>query len=144
MAGEVFRRVDPAITFTPLVADGDVVAAMTPIATVEGPARNLLAGERVALNLLQHLSGVATVTALRRRGARLEGAHRGHSQDHTGAARAGEGGGTSRRRTNRRWADRWRADQGQPPGGGRRCDRIACAVALARQGRRTPCVSRSK
>ena len=62
MAGEVFRRVDPAITFTLLVADGDVVAAMTPIATVEGPARSLLAGERVALNLLQHLSGVATVT----------------------------------------------------------------------------------
>ena len=44
MAGEVFRRVDPAITFTPLVADGDAVAAMTPIATVEGPARSLLAG----------------------------------------------------------------------------------------------------
>ena len=35
VAGEVFRRVDPAITFTQLVADGDVVAAMTPIATVE-------------------------------------------------------------------------------------------------------------
>ena len=63
VAGEVFRRVDPAITFTSLVADGDVVEAMTPIATVEGPARSLLAGERVALNLLQRLSGVATLTA---------------------------------------------------------------------------------
>jgi nicotinate-nucleotide pyrophosphorylase (carboxylating) len=63
VAGEVFRRVDPAIAFTPLVADGDVVAAMTPIATIEGPARSLLAGERVALNLLQRLSGVATLTA---------------------------------------------------------------------------------
>jgi nicotinate-nucleotide pyrophosphorylase (carboxylating) len=63
VAGEVFRRVDPAITFTPLVADGDVVPAMTPIATVEGPARGLLAGERVALNLLQRFSGVATITA---------------------------------------------------------------------------------
>ena len=63
VAGEVFRRVDPAISFTPLVADGDAVAAMTPIATVEGPARSLLAGERVALNLLQRLSGVATLTA---------------------------------------------------------------------------------
>jgi nicotinate-nucleotide pyrophosphorylase (carboxylating) len=62
-AGEIFRRVDPAITFTPVVADGDAVAGMTPIATVEGPARSLLAGERVALNLLQRLSGVATVTA---------------------------------------------------------------------------------
>jgi nicotinate-nucleotide pyrophosphorylase (carboxylating) len=63
VAGEVFRRVDPTIVFTPLVADGDAVAAMTPIATVEGPARSVLAGERVALNLLQRLSGVATLTA---------------------------------------------------------------------------------
>jgi nicotinate-nucleotide pyrophosphorylase (carboxylating) len=63
VAGEVFQRVDPAMTFTPLVQDGQQVAAMTPIATVAGPARSLLAGERVALNLLQRLSGVATVTA---------------------------------------------------------------------------------
>lgn len=63
VAGEVFRRVDPAITFTPLVADGDAVPAMTPIATVEGPARSLLTAERVALNLVQRLSGVATATA---------------------------------------------------------------------------------
>jgi nicotinate-nucleotide pyrophosphorylase (carboxylating) len=63
VAGEAFRRVDPAIAFTPHIADGDTVAAMTPIATVEGPARSLLAAERVALNLLQRLSGVATVTA---------------------------------------------------------------------------------
>ena len=63
VAGEVFRRVDPTIIFTPLVADGDAVAQMTPIATIEGPARSLLAGERVALNLLQRLSGVATLTA---------------------------------------------------------------------------------
>ncbi len=63
VAAEVFRRVDPAITFTPLVADGDAVMAMTPIATVEGPAPSLLAAERVALNLVQRLSGVATVTA---------------------------------------------------------------------------------
>jgi nicotinate-nucleotide pyrophosphorylase (carboxylating) len=63
VAGEVFQRVDPAVIFTPLVHDGQQVAAMTPIATVGGPARSLLAGERVALNLLQRLSGVATVTA---------------------------------------------------------------------------------
>ena len=63
VAGEVFRRVDPAIAFTPLVADGDAVLAMTPIATVEGPARSLLTAERVALNLVQRLSGVATATA---------------------------------------------------------------------------------
>ena len=63
VAGEVFRRVDATIVFTPLVTDGEAVAAMTPIATIEGPARSLLAGERVALNLLQRLSGVATLTA---------------------------------------------------------------------------------
>jgi nicotinate-nucleotide pyrophosphorylase (carboxylating) len=70
VAGEILRRVDPTIIFTPLVADGDTVAAMNPIATVEGLARNLLTGERVALNLLQRLSGVATLTALCRCSAR--------------------------------------------------------------------------
>ncbi|MFT4041320.1 MAG: carboxylating nicotinate-nucleotide diphosphorylase [Thermomicrobiales bacterium] len=62
-AQEVFAQVDPALTFTPLVADGDVVPTMTPIARVTGNARSILAGERVALNLLQRLSGVATLTA---------------------------------------------------------------------------------
>ncbi len=63
VAAEVFRRVDSATSFTPLVRDGDMVTAMTPIATIEGSARSVLAAERVALNLLQRLSGVATVTA---------------------------------------------------------------------------------
>ena len=63
VAGEVFRRVDPAITFTPLVTDGDAVQTMTPIAIVEGRAQSLLTAERVALNLVQRLSGVATATA---------------------------------------------------------------------------------
>ncbi len=62
-AAEVFRRVDPAVLFVPVVADGDRVEARTPIATVSGPARSILAGERVALNILQRLSGVATLTA---------------------------------------------------------------------------------
>jgi Quinolinate phosphoribosyl transferase, N-terminal domain len=48
VAGEVFRRVDASVVFTPLVTDGEAVAAMTPIATIEGPARSLLAGERVS------------------------------------------------------------------------------------------------
>jgi nicotinate-nucleotide pyrophosphorylase (carboxylating) len=63
VAGDVFRRVDPTVTFTPLVANGDRVAAMTPIATVSGPARSILTAERLALNLVQRLSGVATLTA---------------------------------------------------------------------------------
>jgi nicotinate-nucleotide pyrophosphorylase (carboxylating) len=62
-AAAAFTRVDPAVIFIPLVNDGDRVAPMAPIATVSGPARSLLAAERVALNLLQRLSGVATETA---------------------------------------------------------------------------------
>lgn len=59
----VFARVDPAIDFETLVADGDEVTPGTVIATVAGPARSLLVAERTALNLLQRLSGVATITA---------------------------------------------------------------------------------
>ncbi len=63
VAAAVFRRVDPSVVFTPLVADGTRVEGGQPIATVEGAARSLLVGERTALNLLQRLSGVATLTA---------------------------------------------------------------------------------
>lgn len=50
-------------TFTAQSADGDRVAAGDTLATVAGPARAVLAAERTALNLLTHLSGVATLTA---------------------------------------------------------------------------------
>ncbi len=59
----VFQRVDSTVSFTPLVADGQHVAAFTPLARVSGPARSLLTAERTALNLMQRLSGVATITA---------------------------------------------------------------------------------
>jgi nicotinate-nucleotide pyrophosphorylase (carboxylating) len=62
-AGAAFRLVDPSLRFTPAIADGDAVTAGALLATVEGPARGLLTGERVALNFLGHLSGVATATA---------------------------------------------------------------------------------
>jgi nicotinate-nucleotide pyrophosphorylase (carboxylating) len=58
-----FRLVDPSLHFTAAVADGDAVDAGALLATIEGPARSLLTGERVALNFLGHLSGVATATA---------------------------------------------------------------------------------
>lgn len=51
-----------AMTFSPLVADGDMVAAGDVLARVEGPAAALLTAERTALNLLQRLSGIATAT----------------------------------------------------------------------------------
>jgi len=62
-AGAAFRLADPSLRFTPAIADGDAVTAGALLATVEGPARGLLTGERVALNFLGHLSGVATATA---------------------------------------------------------------------------------
>lgn len=60
---EVFRKLDPWVQFTPLAHDGNTVQAGAIIAQVEGKTRALLAGERVALNVLQHLSGIATQTA---------------------------------------------------------------------------------
>src|SRR5512140_1252934 len=54
VAREVFRTLDPDITFTPFAKDGDVVHGGTELAHVSGNTRSLLAGERVALNLLQH------------------------------------------------------------------------------------------
>ena len=63
VAAAVFARVDPAIEVRPLTADGERVAAGNMLADVAGPAAGLLAAERVALNFLQRLSGVATATA---------------------------------------------------------------------------------
>lgn len=53
---------DPQIQWRPQVADGDMVAAGQAIAQLSGKARSLLAAERPLLNLLGHLSGVATLT----------------------------------------------------------------------------------
>lgn len=58
----VFAELDRAITVEWSVAEGDAVRTGTEIGKVKGPARAVLAGERVALNFLQHLSGVATLT----------------------------------------------------------------------------------
>jgi len=62
VAREVFHQVDPEVRFEALARDGSSVAAGTVCAEVAGRTRSLLAGERVALNFLQHLSGVATAT----------------------------------------------------------------------------------
>jgi nicotinate-nucleotide pyrophosphorylase (carboxylating) len=63
VARAVFLHLDPAIQFTPFAHDGDRIDAGTEIAKLSGKTRALLAGERVALNLLQHLSGISTLTA---------------------------------------------------------------------------------
>ncbi|PKU23833.1 carboxylating nicotinate-nucleotide diphosphorylase [Telmatospirillum siberiense] len=61
-AAEVFHRVVPKASFTMEAVDGEYVLAGTVLARMAGPARGLLTAERTALNLLQHLSGIATLT----------------------------------------------------------------------------------
>jgi nicotinate-nucleotide pyrophosphorylase (carboxylating) len=62
-AERTFSEVDAAVTFERLSPEGAWQDAGTQVLRVEGPARALLTGERTALNLLQRLSGVATLTA---------------------------------------------------------------------------------
>jgi nicotinate-nucleotide pyrophosphorylase (carboxylating) len=61
-ATEVYEQVDPAATVQWQVADGDTVEPGAELGRVEGSVRSLLGGERTALNLLCHCSGVATLT----------------------------------------------------------------------------------
>jgi nicotinate-nucleotide pyrophosphorylase (carboxylating) len=58
----VFEALDPAMKLTPEGREGDRFFPDTVIATVQGRARSMLAAERVALNFLQRLTGVATLT----------------------------------------------------------------------------------
>lgn len=62
IAAAFFRRLDPGCTIALLVADGTPVEAGARLLCVEGNARALLAAERSALNTLQHLTGIATLT----------------------------------------------------------------------------------
>jgi nicotinate-nucleotide pyrophosphorylase (carboxylating) len=62
VAGEVFRQLDPSIRFEQHIPEGGRAEKGDLIATATGPARSLLAGERVALNFLQRLTGIATLT----------------------------------------------------------------------------------
>jgi len=59
---EVYRQLDPAITVTWQAQDGERITPGLTVCKVQGPARELLTGERTALNFLQLLSGTATVT----------------------------------------------------------------------------------
>jgi nicotinate-nucleotide pyrophosphorylase (carboxylating) len=61
-AAEVFRRVDPSIDIQVVHKDGDEIVAGDPLIEVRGLARSILKAERVALNFLQRLCGIATVT----------------------------------------------------------------------------------
>ncbi|MEJ2009930.1 MAG: carboxylating nicotinate-nucleotide diphosphorylase, partial [Acidobacteriota bacterium] len=62
IAMEVFRALEPDYRWDAIISDGATVDAGEPLAHVEGKAATLLSGERVALNFLQRLSGIATLT----------------------------------------------------------------------------------
>lgn len=63
LAESAFRQTDQGLTFEPVLEDGARLSPGDVVARIEGPARALLAAERVALNYLGHLSGIATATA---------------------------------------------------------------------------------
>lgn len=63
VAGQVFTKLDPDTVFSPCLADGEAAEKGTVLAFVSGDAADLLMGERVALNLLQRMCGVATLTS---------------------------------------------------------------------------------
>jgi nicotinate-nucleotide pyrophosphorylase (carboxylating) len=62
IAREVFKTLDASLKFRPFFSDGSTVKKGAVIARIEGSARSILGAERVALNFLQRLSGIATVT----------------------------------------------------------------------------------
>jgi len=59
---EVYRLLDPRVRVERLLRDGQRFSKGAKLMRLEGPARSVLSGERVALNLLAHLSGIATCT----------------------------------------------------------------------------------
>ncbi|RME67725.1 MAG: nicotinate-nucleotide diphosphorylase (carboxylating), partial [Alphaproteobacteria bacterium] len=62
LAVEIFKHLDAHAQIDVLVQDGALVAARHVLLTVSGQARAILAAERTALNIVQHLSGIATLT----------------------------------------------------------------------------------
>lgn len=62
IASAVFMRLDPRVEITTGCSDGDAVSAGDVVCTIKGSARVILTGERTALNFLQRLSGIASVT----------------------------------------------------------------------------------
>ncbi|WP_439496950.1 carboxylating nicotinate-nucleotide diphosphorylase [Bosea sp. (in: a-proteobacteria)] len=62
-AREAFRQFDPSVRFEALVSDGDRLEPGTVVARIEGEARSVLSAERVALNFMGRLSGIASLAA---------------------------------------------------------------------------------
>src|SRR3972149_907289 len=114
VATAAFAALDATVRLTPKLNDGDRVESGSVIAAVEGPLAPILSAERVALNFLQRLSGVATATralvdagagpagpladAGRRRGARRHAAHAARRGGGHDLRRGGGGAGRRHRR----------------------------------------------
>jgi nicotinate-nucleotide pyrophosphorylase (carboxylating) len=63
LAAEIFHRVDSSIKVKQIHRDGELVKVVgSKVATIVGPARGIMSGERIALNFLQRMSGIATIT----------------------------------------------------------------------------------
>ncbi len=121
VARAAFRLFDPRVALTAHVAEGARVGDGEILATVSGPARALLTVERVALNFLGRMSGVATLTRqLVDAVAGTPRDHPRHPQDGARPARARQTGGAPRRRAEPPdGALRRDSDQGQPHRRGR-------------------------
>ena len=129
---EIFARLDRRpqaqtrfeVVSHPEIFDGVRAHKGQVLAVIRHNARVLLSCERVILNLLQHMSGVATLTRLRGCDPGNDGARAGHAQDGAGPARAGEVRGAVRRghQSPARSCVR-NSDQEQSHRAGRRADR---------------------
>ena len=64
IASEIFSKVDSRIKFHPLMKDGDEIRVGDIVFEVEGPSISILTAERLALNFIQRMSGIATTTAV--------------------------------------------------------------------------------
>lgn len=63
IAAMVFRKVDPEIVFSPILTDGDIIKKGDIAFTAEGHSASILQAERLVLNFMQRMSGIATSTA---------------------------------------------------------------------------------
>ena len=64
LATIIFHRIDPSLSFTPLHSDGDFIKAGTILGTVSGDIASLLKAERLVLNAMQRMSGIASKTKM--------------------------------------------------------------------------------
>lgn len=64
LATIIFHRIDPKLSFTPLHSDGDSIKAGTELGTVSGDIASLLKAERLVLNAMQRMSGIASKTKI--------------------------------------------------------------------------------